>query len=207
MKLYGRRQWGSMLVEAQLDWYGMDYEFETVGDLIESPTARNDILPINPVGQIPILTLESGEVMTESAAITLLLAEMAGSDELVPSADHPDRAAFLRWLLFLVANIYPVYFFGDNPGRFVPVAEARDGFVRATDDYAQDLFKIMDSEAGAPWFLGTRFSAVDVFVCCMTRWRPGRAWFADAAPRLHAIALRADALLKLKPCWDRNLEA
>ena len=33
--LYGTRGWGSALIEAQLDFYGLDYRFETAGDLFK----------------------------------------------------------------------------------------------------------------------------------------------------------------------------
>ena len=36
MTLYGERGWGSVLVEAQLDWYGLEFEFREVGDLFKS---------------------------------------------------------------------------------------------------------------------------------------------------------------------------
>ena len=32
MRLYGEPGWGSLIVEAQLDWYRLDYAFERVGD-------------------------------------------------------------------------------------------------------------------------------------------------------------------------------
>ncbi|MEZ5668021.1 MAG: glutathione S-transferase family protein [Alphaproteobacteria bacterium] len=205
MQLYGRKLWGSMLIEPQLDWYGMAYDFVPVGDLLAAPEARAQILPLNPVGQIPILVLDSGVVMTESAAMTLHLADLAGSDDLVPGPQAAERAAFLRWLTFLVATLYPAYFYGDDPARFVADEAARPAFRAATDAHLQRMFRIVDAAAGTPWFLGEGLSALDIFVCCMTRWRPGRDWFAAEAPRLHAIALRADSHPRLLPAWQRNL--
>jgi GST-like protein len=54
--------------------------------------------PRNPISQIPTLILPDGTVMTESAAITLLLADITTRDDLVPGAAAPERARFLRWL-------------------------------------------------------------------------------------------------------------
>jgi hypothetical protein len=31
----------------------------------------------------------------------------------------PERAKFLRWLVFIVANIYPTFTYADDPSRFV----------------------------------------------------------------------------------------
>ena len=97
-QLFGRKGWGSALTELQLAWYGLPYRMEEVGDLFASEEARQALAKINPVAQLPTLVLPDGTVMTESAAITLYLAEATGSAELVPPPGDPTRPAFLRWL-------------------------------------------------------------------------------------------------------------
>ena len=154
--------------------------------------------------QVPTLVLEDGTVMTESAAITLLLADRANDDTLVPRAADPLRPAFLRWLIFLVANVYPTYTYADDPSRFVESADAQAAFKSAVDHYAQRLYSQLEANAAEPWFLGSRFSALDIYVAVMSRWRPGRAWFAEHAPRLSAIATNAEGLDRLAAVWRRN---
>jgi len=204
MTLFGEPGWGSVLVEAQLKWYGIDYDFERVGDLFKSTEARDRLAAVNPLAQIPTLVLGDGTVMTESAAITLWLAERTRSAALVPAPDDPLRAQLLRWLIFLVANVYPTYTYGDDPSRFVQGAEAQQDFRAHVDRYAEKLYAILEGAARTRWFLGERFSALDIYVCAMTRWRPRRAWFAEHAPRLHAIALAAEAIDVLAPIWRHN---
>lgn len=204
MTLFGEPGWGSVLVEAQLRWYGIDHDFERVGDLFKSAEARERLAAVNPLAQIPTLLLGDGTVMTESAAITLWLAERTGSAALVPAPSDPIRGAFLRWLIFLVANVYPTYTYGDDPSRFVHGAEAQRDFRAHVERYATKLYAILDAAARGPWFLGERFSALDIYVGVMTRWRPGRSWFGEQAPRLHAIAVAADAIDVLVPVWQRN---
>jgi GST-like protein len=206
-KLWGRAGWGSSLVEAQLAWYGLPFTFEPVGDLFKDPDARSRLETVNPLAQVPTLILPDGSVMSESAAITLLLADITGQDSLVPKGDAPERAAFLRWLVFIVVNIYPTFTYADDPARFVSVNAARDPFRAATDAYAQRLWRQVNSEAGAPYFLGERFSALDIYIAVMTRWRPKRGWFEIEAPRLFAIARHADQIPELRPVWTRNWPA
>ncbi|MBN9090443.1 MAG: glutathione S-transferase [Reyranella sp.] len=203
-KLWGRAGWGSTLVEAQLVWYGLPFTFEAVGDLFKEPDAKAKLEKVNPLAQVPTLILPDGQVMSESAAITLLLADIAGTDSLVPAPGAPERAAFLRWLVFIVANIYPTFTYADDPSRFVSVNAARDPFRAATDAYAQRLWKQVESQARAPWFLADRFSALDIYLSVMTRWRPKRGWFETETPRLFAIARRADAKPELAEVWKRN---
>ena len=104
-KLYGRAGWGSTLVEAQLAWYGLPFEFEGVDDLFKSAEARARLEKVNPLAQVPTLVMPDGAIMTESAAITLLLADITGKDSLVPPPNAKERGKFLRWLVFIVANL------------------------------------------------------------------------------------------------------
>ncbi len=203
-RLYGEPGWGSVIVETQLEWYGLDFEFQRVGNLFESAGAREKLETVNPLAQIPTLEMPGGKIMTESAAITLLLAEMTGDDSLVPVPGDAARAAFLRWLVFVVANVYPTYTYADDPARFVPVDSARKPFEDTVLAYARKLYKQLEDVAGVPWFLGERFSALDIYVCAMSRWRPKRPWFAEHAPKLHAIAEATQDLEKLRAVWARN---
>src|SRR6478609_7874620 len=100
-KLWGRAGWGSSLVEAQLAWYGLPFTFEPVGDLFREPHARSKLEKVNPLAQVPTLVMPDGSVMSESAAITLLLADITGKESLVPAAQAKERAKFLRWLVFI----------------------------------------------------------------------------------------------------------
>ena len=181
MRLFGEPGWGSTIVEVQLDWYGLEYDFERVGDLFKSAQGestegnsthgkstestaegRRRLAAVNPLAQIPTLVLADGTVMTESAAITLYLADLTGQDSLVPSGDAPQRAAFLRWLVFLVANVYPTYTYADDPSRFVEADEPQRAFKARVFAYAERLYSLLEETAGSPWFLGERFSALDI---------------------------------------------
>ena len=213
-QLYGRAGWGSALVEAQLAAYRLPFEMIELGDLFRSAEARAALVGHNPITQVPTLLLPDGQVMTESAAITLHLAEVTGSALFVPPAGDPARPRFLRWLVFLVANIYPTFTYGDDPGRFVAVEAARERFQADVGAYAQRLWRVMEAEAGAPWWLGARFSALDLYVAVMTHWAMGprvpgqrpRDWFGAECPKLHAIALEADARTELAGALARNFD-
>ena len=117
--LWQTEGWGSAIVEVQAVLYGLPLRLEAAGDLFEDSAARDRLAAVNPLCQIPTMLLPGGAVMTESAAITLHLADLTGSDVLVPGPDAAERAAFLRWLVFLVAAIYPTFIFGDRPERYV----------------------------------------------------------------------------------------
>lgn len=201
--LHHRRGWGSAIIEAELVCLGLEYRVEDVGDLFDDPVARQRLAAVNPLAQVPTLVLPSGEVMTESAAITLHLADLSGSDLLVPAPDAPERARFLRWLLYLVANIYPTFTYSDAPARFVgPDAEA--AFLDAIGGQRQALWKVFADVAGTPWVLGERFSALDLYVGVMTHWSPRRDWFRAELPHLDRIATAVGSRPELAALMARN---
>src|SRR5215470_11847401 len=140
--LYARAGWGSVLTEAQLAWYALPYRIEEVGDLFREKGAGDKLRAINPLMQLPTLVLPDGQVMTESAAITLHLAEVTGRDDLVPPAPRPQ---FLRWLVFMVANIYPTFTYADLPARFVPGEEPQKAFEANVNAYARRLWGVMEA--------------------------------------------------------------
>lgn len=206
MKLYENPGWGSAIVEAQMAVYGLPVELVRAGDVYEDREAREALGRVNPLMQVPVLILPNGAVMTESAAITLYLAERTGSEVLVPPPLSEERAAFLRWLIFIVANIYPCFTFADVPTRFVPEAEGAAYKARVTE-HATRLWKIVAAEVerrGGPWFLGGRFSALDIYLAVMVHWRPGHASFERETPVLAQIAAAASARPDVAPVMARN---
>jgi GST-like protein len=206
LTLYENPGWGSAIVEAQLAFYGLPHDLVAVGDTYDDPAARERLKSINPLAQGPTLVLDDGQVITESAAMTLLLADLAASTALVPGPGEAERAAFLRWLVYLVAAIYPCFAFGDVPTRFVSEAEA-DAYKARVNATMMDLWRVMEAEAarrGGPWFLGARMTAVDVYIMVMVHWRPGLRWFGAETPQLAAIAARAAALPAFAQVVQRN---
>jgi len=198
-RVLAQRGWGSVIAEAALAAAGVPYDREEV----DMDGGREALRAVNPLGQLPTVVLPDGNVMTESAAIVIRLAELAPDAGLAPPPSSPDRARFLRWLTFLVAAVYPTFTYGDEPTRWVTAGEE---LRRSTNEHRVALWRQLEAEAGAPWFLGSTYSALDIYVCAMTRWRPGRAWFAEHAPRLHAIAIACDRRPELAAVWKANFD-
>jgi GST-like protein len=194
---------GSTLAEALLALCSVPVRIEDVTGFDQSGAARERLLRINPLGQVPTLLLPDGTVMTESAAIALLLSERHPDSGLAPAPGTDARAAFLRRLVWFAANIYPTFTYGDYPDRWVRADPA--SLQDTTDRYRERLWKQFESELPkGGWVLGTQFSALDIYVAVMTHWRPRRAWFAAHCPRLHAIASRTDEHPFLKAVLQRN---
>jgi GST-like protein len=201
--LYGAPGWGSVLAEAMLTWCDVPFRYEDVSGFDGPGPSREKLLALNPLAQVPTLALPDGTVMTESAAMALHLAEVFPQAELAPLPGTRERVPYLRRLVWLVANVYPTFTYGDYPERWVPAAVSE--LKTATNEHRERLWRSMEAEIGpGAWILGDRFSALDIYLAVMTRWRPGRPWFDANCPKLSGIAKRVDALPKLRPVWERN---
>jgi GST-like protein len=198
--LYARAGWGSALIETQLAWCGLPYRLEGVGDLFKEETAGEKLPPVNPLMQLPTLVLPDAQIMTESAAITLYLAEATGRSDLVPA---PPRPQFLRWLVFVIANIYPTHTYADVPGRFVAGEKAPRAFEANVNTYARRLWEIMDGGQRALVFRCALHGARPIH-CGHDEMAATRVWFKTHAPRLHAIALAARVAPQIAEVWSRN---
>ncbi|MBM3546799.1 MAG: glutathione S-transferase family protein [Alphaproteobacteria bacterium] len=201
--LYALEGWGSTIVEAALATGGLDYKIETVDPRGEG---QDRLLALNPLGQLPTLVLPDGRVMTESAAIVLHISELRPEAGLAPPADDPIRPEFLRWLIFLVAAVYPTFAVGDVPHKWIAGKKAQAELSRGAIERRCRNWRMVEAAAKGPWFLGERFSAIDLYIGAMTHWRPGRAWFEANCPKLHAIALKADAHPGPAKVWKRNFD-
>ncbi len=193
--------WGSTIVEAALATAGLDYRLETVNPRGEG---QDRLLKLNPLGQLPTLILPDGRVMTESAAIVLYLSELEPEAGLAPPPGDPTRPDFLRWLVFLVAAIYPTFAVGDVPQRWIAGEANQKALTRGAIEQRCRNWLMVEEAVKAPWFLGERFSALDIYLGAMTHWRPTRAWFKANCPKVYAIALEADTHPGLAKVFRRN---
>jgi GST-like protein len=164
--------------------------------------ARARLLAVNPLARVPTLIGPGGEVMTESAAIILRLAELHPQSNLAPPPDDPLRTAFLNRLIWFVSVLYPTFTYRDYPERWAP--SAPDELVERVDEFRRSLWLQLEGEVADAWVLGERPSALDIYVCVMSHWRPRRDWIAANCPKLQRIALATEKLPALTPVMARN---
>ena len=201
--LYGVRGWGSTLAEAMLDWVGEPYEFVDVEGFDAPGPARDRLLTVNPLARVPTLILPDGQILTESAAIALYLAELHPEAGLAPPPGDPSRAAFFNRLIWFVSAVYPTFTYRDYPERWAP--DAPDQLAERVDAFRKSLWEQFEAALGpGPWVLGERPSALDAYATVMSRWRPRRDWLAEHCPKAHALALRAEKLPQIADALKRN---
>jgi glutathione S-transferase len=88
-----------------LEEVGVLYELRFV-DIMKGEQKKPDLVGLNAMGKIPVLT-DGDAVVTEGAAIALYLADRYAYGKLAPKVDDSARGTYLRWSLFASAVIEP----------------------------------------------------------------------------------------------------
>lgn len=201
MKLYGAPGCGSAIVEMMFVLAGEQYRWVNVEGFDAPGPQRDALLELNPLGQVPTLKLADGTVVTETAAIALMLLD--AHPELAPPVGSAERPRFHRLLIWLVANVYPTFTYGDYPERWTSgsALELRD----STNRYRQQLYLWLESQLGAgPYVFGDHISLLDTYLAAMISWRPRQAWFEQNTPKMYAIALKVREREDLQEIISRN---
>lgn len=188
---------GSFAPHVLLEATGMEHELvRVVRDDDGRPLEPKAYLALNPSGRIPTLIWPDGTVQTESAAISLALAEHAGRHDLAPAPADPARPAFLSRLVFLTNTVQVAILRARYPQRFADGDEARAAVVAHAQAELAGL-----RERCATWYAETAFArgdepgVDDVFLGMLIRWTrlTPEPWWDEPAlgafyDRFHALA-------------------
>ncbi|HGV3493667.1 TPA: glutathione S-transferase family protein [Klebsiella quasipneumoniae subsp. quasipneumoniae] len=180
--VYGVPGWGSTISELMLSLADIPYEVVDVEGFDQPGPARERLRQINPLCQVPTLTLADGSIMTETAAIALMILDQR--PDLAPEPGTPQRQQFQRLLIWLVANVYPTFTYADYPERWAPAA-------------AEQL-------VAGPWALGASVTLLDCYIAAMYSWGPRQAWFNAHTPKFAAVALAVYQRPELAAALRRN---
>ncbi|GMO96476.1 MULTISPECIES: glutathione binding-like protein [Bradyrhizobium] len=71
----------------------------------------SDFRGVSPKGAVPVLVLENGERLTESAAVLQYIADAKPERGLAPRPGDPDRYRLQEWLSFIGAEIHKAFLF------------------------------------------------------------------------------------------------
>jgi GST-like protein len=196
---------GGVPVEAAMTLIGLPYE------IVEAPTWEGEaeqakVAVVNPLRQIPALVTPAGETITESAAILIWLADNHPEAGLAPALDSPLRAQFLRWMVFVPASIYSLFWVRDEPSRLGgPDPEVQAAIKAATAERILDCWAMMESQlTPGEYLLGDRMTVLDLYVAVVSRWGPRRVRFYEVAPRMADVVKRVDADPRLTAFWTKR---
>lgn len=159
IELYTAKTPNGRKVSVMLEELGVAYRAIPV-DLGKGEQFSPDFLALNPNNKIPVIRdLDNGQVIFESGAILIYLAEKAG--QLLAPAGAPERVAQLEWLFFQMASIGPMmgqlFHFRNYQGE--PEPHALDRF----SGEVERIFRVLETRLSTvPYLGGADYSIADI---------------------------------------------
>lgn len=114
---------------------------------------------VNPLGQVSVLRLESGEIITETSTTLLWIQSQSRNPSFHRGPDDAEYFQMLRWLAFCATELHKQIF------RVVFYPEATDDVKNRFRNLAPQRFALLDQQlSNRPFLLGDTFSAADAYL-------------------------------------------
>jgi glutathione S-transferase/GST-like protein len=203
-KLYWAEDTGAFAPQVILEEVGAAYERCDV-DLEQGEEMAAAFLAINPRGQIPVLQLDDGSIVTESAAIVLYLAESHPEAGLLPAVGSAERAVLYRWLFFAASNLYEGILRIYYSDRYTTEVTQVDAVQAAARRYVDDMWgQLADALEEGPFFLGQKYSVIDPYLLMLTNWHENPDALFAAQPKLQRLCVAVRARAAVARVWGQH---
>lgn len=182
MKLYYTPGACSLAPHIVLCESGLPYILERVDLRNKTIADGRDFLAINPLGYVPVLELNNGEMLTEGTAILFYLADRVPNLGLVPPAGEVARYRLLAWLNFIGSELHKNFspLFGkDTPAEYKAQVSAR---------LATRFAHVDGVLAYSPYLADGVFTIADAYLFVVSNWAAIVGF--DLAPYPHLLAFR-----------------
>jgi glutathione S-transferase len=161
--LFGSDGSGSAAVEMALQRCGVPYRVQRASTW-EPDSAQAALRLVNPMGQIPTLQFDDGQVMTESAAICQYLADKVGALRVLPG--DPGYGDYLN---FLHQSDATLTFPQTLVLRYTLLEKPENRNPKVASDYrrwfiARTIWAERALADGRPWLCGDEFTVADIAV-------------------------------------------
>jgi glutathione S-transferase len=198
MKLYYTPGACSLSPHIALLEAGLPYDLVKVDLRAKKLENGDDFLKVNPKGQVPVLALDSGELVTEGPVIIQMIADKATGKNLAPARDSTDRYKLLEWLNFITTELHKNF----GP-MFSPVlADDAKAFFK---DRVMGKFKYVESQlAERDYLMGSQFTVADGYLFTMLSWADRMKFDLSEMPNLLAYKTRVGARPKVQEALTRE---
>jgi glutathione S-transferase len=198
MKLYYSPGACSLSPHIALLEAGLPYDLVKVDVRAKKLENGDDFLKVNPKGQVPVLQLDNGELVTEGPVIVQIIADQASAKNLAPARDSAERYKLLEWLNFITTELHKNF----SP-LFQPVIpdEVKSFF----KERIMGKFKYADSKlAGQDYLMGKQFTVADGYLFVMLKWAERTGMDVSALTNLTAFRDRVAARPKVQEALTRE---
>lgn len=165
MNLYFSSGACSMVPHIILEELGFKYEAIPV-DLKTHTYVGGDFHKVNPKGYVPVLELDTKQILTENAIILQYLADLKPEAKLLPSGGM-ERIRHLETLNFISTELHKSF-------RALFTPSMPDSVKDQTKELIQNRYEIMEKQLeGKDFLMGNSFALSDAYLFVMTRWSKG----------------------------------
>lgn len=149
----------------------LNIEFELV--LVDRKTKAqksSEYLALNPAGRIPTL-VHSEQVISESSAICIYLAEAHPESGLIPELGNPDRAKFFQWMMYLTNTVQAELMLYYYPHNHCSDASSLPAIVTTQEQRVTGMLELIDKElANRDYLVGQQLTACDFYLFMLCVW-------------------------------------
>lgn len=185
MKLYYLPGACSLASHIALREVGASFDLDKLDHANKKTEGGNDYLAINPKGYVPALTLDSGDVLTEGAAILQYIADQHPESGLAPAAGTLERFRLNENLTFISAELHKSFSPLFNPA--IGGAEKEAAVARVHQKLDQIERQLAD---GRSYLLGDNFTVADAYLFVVVNWAGMFDIELDTWPKLKAFMAR-----------------
>jgi glutathione S-transferase len=187
MKLFTRPGTCSLATDIALRDAAIPFELVKVSRHTGKTSDGVDFNEINSKGYVPALLLDSGEVLTENAALLQYIADLNPAAKLAPPVGTLERYRLSEWLAYINSEIHKAF----SP-LFMPNApEDLKQYARA--NLAKRVGWLAERLGSKPFLLGEQFSVADAYLFVVLTWSPHVGFDLSPWPNLLAFQERVAA--------------
>ena len=161
--------------------------------------AGGDFLPINPMGQVPVLRTDDGRIVTENPAVLATIAARYPEAGLTP-VDPAQRIEVERWLSFVGSEMHL--------GVFTPLLDPRaDEGAKAYARLKAPLrFEVLDQHLSGREYLTDAFSVADAYLFTVLNWSRAVSIDLHSYPAITAFQTRLGERASVRKALGEEVE-
>jgi glutathione S-transferase len=138
----------------------------------------SDFYALNPLGMVPVLRTEEGDLLRENPAVLQYVADHFLAAGLAPSGG-PERYKLQQWLNFIGTELHKA--------TYIPLLD--DNAPAGAKDYAREKaalrFRYLDQHLDGREFLLDRFSVADAYLVTVLNWSQASGIELSQWPAVH----------------------
>lgn len=187
MKLFTRTGSCSLASNISLREAGIPFELVKVSRHDGKTSEGVPFTDINSKGYVPALLLDSGELLTENAALLPYIGDLNPAAKLAPPVGSLERFRLTEWLAYINSEVHKSY----SPLFYPNAPEAMKDFARG--NLTKRVGWLAENLGSKPFLMGEQFTVADAYLFVVLSWAPHVNFDLTRWPNLTAFQQRVGA--------------